>query len=118
MKGIKFNKFKAVKSGGYHSKKEHRRADELKLLEKNGRIKNLEEQKTFELQPSFKIVLSEPPFKLETIRAIKYIADFYYYDNEKKRWIVEDSKGFRTKEYVIKSKMFRYIHKDILFIES
>lgn len=118
MKKIKFNKFKAIKSGGYDSKKEHKRANELKLLEKNGYISNLEEQKVFELQPSFKVVSNKPPFKLEAIRAIKYIADFYYYDNEKRKWIVEDSKGFRTKDYIIKSKMLRYIYKEIIFLET
>jgi ribosomal protein S8 len=114
----KFNKFKAIKTNGYDSKKEARRAEELKILKKNGYISDLEEQKKFELQPSFKICSNKPPFKPETIRSINYIADFYYYDNEKKIWVVEDSKGFRTKEYIIKSKMFRYIYKDILFIES
>jgi hypothetical protein len=118
MKGRKFNKFKAIKSGGYDSKKEHKRANELKMLQKNGYISNLEEQKVFELQPSFKIVSNIPPFKLKNIREIKYIADFYYYDNEKKKWIAEDSKGFKTKDYIIKSKMFQYKYRDIIFIES
>jgi len=112
----KFNKFKAIKTNGYDSKKEAKRAQELKLLQKSGYISNLEEQKVFELQPSFKIInwMGKP----ETIRAIKYITDFYYYDNEKKKWTAEDSKGFRTKDYIIKSKIFKYIFKDIIFIES
>ena len=112
------NKFSNIKVNGYDSKKESRRAKELKLLEKQNYISNLEEQKSFELQPSFKVLSNKPPFKEETIRAIKYVADFYYYDNEKKRWVAEDVKGFKTKDYIIKSKMFRYIFKDIMFIES
>ncbi len=118
MKSRKFNKFRAIKTNGYDSKKEAKRAEELKILKNNGYISNLEEQKKFELQPSFKIQANTAPFKLETVRSISYVADFYYYDNEKKRWIAEDSKGFRTKDYILKSKMFRYIYKDILFIES
>ena len=31
----KFNKFKAIKTNGYDSKKEARRAEELKILKKN-----------------------------------------------------------------------------------
>lgn len=112
------NKYRAKKTKGYDSKKESKRAGELKLLQEQGYISNLEEQKVFELQPSFKVVSRKPPFKLETIRAIKYIVDFYYYDNEKKRWVAEDVKGFKTKDYIIKSKLFRYIYKDIYFLES
>lgn len=115
---MKFKKYHNIKVNGYDSKKESKRAAELKVLAKNGYIAHLEEQKTFELQPSFKVIGNKPPFKAETIRAIKYIADFYYYDNEKKKWIVEDSKGFRTKDYILKSKMFKYLYKDIGFIES
>ena len=115
---MKFNKYKAIKSGGYDSKKEHKRAKELKLLQEQGYISHLQEQKAFELQPSFKVPSKKPPFKLETIRAIKYIVDFYYYDNEKKRWVAEDTKGFKTKDYMIKAKMFQYIYKDIYFLEN
>lgn len=38
-------------------------------------------------------------------RAIKYIADFVYYDNEKGREIIEDTKGFRTDVYKIKARL-------------
>lgn len=113
----KKNKYFNKKINGYDSKKENARANQLKLLEKQGYIKDLQEQVTFELQPSFKISDVKPPFKLKTIRAIKYIADFYYFDNEKEKYVVEDTKGFRTKEYVIKSKMFQYNYRDISFLE-
>jgi hypothetical protein len=55
---------------------------------------------------------------MKTIRAITYVADFYYHDNEKNIWICEDVKGFKTEVYKIKAKIFQYIYKDILFIES
>jgi len=87
-------------------------------LLKAGVIKELEEQKVFVLQEKFKGRGVKPPHKIGTVRAIKYYADFYYYDNEKQEYVVEDSKGYRTKEYKIKSKMFRLRYQNLLFIES
>lgn len=112
------NKYFNKKTNGYDSKKESKRANELKLLEKGKYISHLQEQKVFELQPSFKVRDNKPPFKMKTIRAITYVTDFYYYDNEKNIWICEDVKGFKTEVYKIKAKIFQYIYKDILFIES
>ena len=43
-------------------------------------------------------------------KEVNYIADFVYYDNEKREIIVEDVKGFRTKEYILKRKMLLYFH--------
>lgn len=83
----------------FDSKREMKRYEELKLLERAGMIKDLQRQVKFELQPSFKIGKN-------TIRAIHYIADFVYY--EKDNMVVEDSKGFRTKDYILKAKMFAY----------
>jgi len=37
-----------------------------------------------------------------------YIADFVYIENG--RIIVEDTKGFRTKDYVIKRKLMLHVH--------
>lgn len=110
--------FNKKKTKGYDSKKESKRASDLKLLEKNGYIKDLQEQVKFDLQPSFKIFDTKPPFKEKTIRAITYTPDFYYYDNEKKKWVAEDVKGFKTEVYKIKAKMFQYIYRDILFLET
>jgi hypothetical protein len=115
---MKRNKYYNRKTNGYDSKKESKRAVELQTLENNGYISHLEEQKKFELQPSFKILTSEPPIKEKTIRAITYFVDFYYYDNEKKRWVAEDVKGFKTDVYKIKSKIFQYTYRDILFLET
>ena len=44
---------------------------------------------------------------------IIYIADFVYYDLRDKRWIVEDAKGVRTKEYIMKKKLMREIGIEI-----
>ena len=68
-------------------------------MEKLGIIKNLQRQVKYELQPSFK-------FNGKTIRSINYIADFVYIQDDIE--IIEDVKGIRTKEYLLKKKMFIY----------
>jgi hypothetical protein len=90
------NKFRNIRTGTYASKKEAKRAAELRLLEKAGVILELREQYKFELIP-----------KQEGERAVHYVADFVYYDNEKKCSVVEDVKGFRTRDYIIKRKLFQ-----------
>ena len=83
----------------FDSKKEGYRYKELRLLERAGLIKDLKLQVKFELQPSFKL-------NGKTIRAINYIADFTYIKDGKV--VVVDTKGFRTKEYLLKKKLFQY----------
>lgn len=80
----------------FDSKKEMKRYCILKLLEKNGEIQNLELQPVIELQESFK-------YDDKTIRAIQYKADFKY--NEGVLTVIEDVKGMKTKEYIIKKKL-------------
>jgi len=100
---MKYHNKKTENNGiTFDSKKESRRYNDLKMLEKAHIIKDLELQKVFELQPKFVNRTGQH------IRAITYIADFYYYDNEKQEWIVEDTKGFRTEVYKIKKKLFEY----------
>lgn len=85
----------------FDSKKEAKKYTELKLLLKAEIIKDLELQKKFELQPKYKI-------NGKNIRAINYIADFVYWDINKNKIIVEDTKGYRTEVYKIKKKIFEY----------
>lgn len=94
----------------FDSKKEGKRYIELKLLQKAKVIKDLELQKSFVLIPKF-------DKNGIHYRAITYKADFYYYDNEKKKYIVEDTKGFKTETYKIKKKMFEYFYKDLVLKE-
>lgn len=96
-------KYRNVKVGKYDSKKEKNRADLLKILERQGRITNLKEQVKFELIPSQKID------KKVVERPCSYIADFTYCDSNG-TFIVEDTKGVRTKDYVIKRKLMLHIH--------
>ena len=85
----------------FDSKKEARRYQELKWLERANEISELRLQVPFELQPSFKK-------DGKTYRKIEYIADFVYYDVKQDKYIVEDTKGFKTDVYMLKKKIFEY----------
>lgn len=88
----------------FDSKKELVRYCELKLLEKGGKITNLERQVPFMLVPN----QIEDGRVVE--RAVKYIADFTYYENG--QFVVEDVKSpvTRTDAYKIKRKLMLHIH--------
>ena len=90
----------------FSSKLEAKRYIQLKLLQQTGEIQGLEIQKEFVLQPSF-------TKNGKKIRAIKYIADFVYYDNKRKKTIIEDTKGIRTEGYKIKKKLFEYKYPEL-----
>ena len=94
----------------FDSRKEANRYKELFILEAQGYIKDLECQHKFVLQPGFKK-------NGKTIRAITYSADFVYYDLERMKIVVEDVKGFKTKEYMLKKKIFEYKFPDLTIVE-
>jgi hypothetical protein len=102
---------KSVEFDGYKfdSLAELRRYQDLRIMENNGDISNLVVHPRFILQE---------PFTHNHIRerAIAYEADFSYYDRDGKK-IVEDVKGFKTKEYQIKRKLFLYKYPDVNFME-
>ena len=87
----------------FDSKKEAVRWKELVLLERAGRIQNLQRQVKFELIPSQRVdgKVAE--------RACHYVADFVYQEDGKT--IVEDTKGFKTTDYIIKRKLMLWVHK-------
>lgn len=96
----------------FDSKKEAKRYRELMLLERAGKIKDLQMQVKYELIPSQKDMSGRV---IE--RAVIYIADFVYTDisTPVHRLIVEDIKGYRNTKggayalYVIKRKLM--LHK-------
>ena len=94
------SKYGNQKWGGFDSKKERLRYQELLLLEKAGKIQGLTRQVRFELIPS------QYDGKKCVERACNYIADFTYWKDGE--FIVEDCKGFRTKDYIIKRKLMYY----------
>ena len=84
----------------FDSKAEMQRYTELKLLARAGAIMNLKLQPRYVLQKAF-----YRPNK-DYIREIAYVADFEYTDRKSGRTIVEDVKGFATKDFNIKKKLF------------
>ena len=99
-------KVKIVDGHRFASQKEALRYGALKLLERAGEIRRLV------LQPKF-------PFHLKDRTIFTYIADFEYEERVRgtvgalqiagafPHWnrVIEDSKGFRTKEYRLKKKL-------------
>lgn len=74
----------------------------LKDRERRGEIRWLNRQYEIEIQPSFTDI------KGTKIRAIKYKADFYFYDRSIKSWRVIDVKGYKTEIYKLKKKLLAY----------
>lgn len=117
-KGVKYNNTKITLDGiTFDSKHESNRYLELKLLERAGTITDLRLQVKFELIPAqyapdeVKVLKSgkEKIVKGKCLeRECSYIADFVYTDLRTGKTVVEDSKGMRTPEYVIKRKLLRY----------
>lgn len=88
--GIKFD---SAKECNYYVK--------FRLMEQAGIIKDLELQKKFVLQNSFKL-----NGKLR--REISYYADFCYVTVKDNKLHVIDVKGFKTDIYKLKKKLFEY----------
>lgn len=97
----------------FDSKKEAKRFQELRLLEKAGAIQNLKTQVEFELIPAQRgpdTIGKRGGVKKGKLieRKCSYRADFVYQENGKT--VVEDTKGMRTKDYIIKRKLLLYVH--------
>lgn len=100
----KYKSRKVVVDGiEFDSQKEARRFRELRLLERAGKITGLERQAKFELIPAQRI-----DGKVVE-RACTYIADFVYFEDG--QMVVEDTKGFKTKDYIIKRKLMLYLQR-------
>lgn len=93
----------------FDSKKEAMRWLLLKDMENKGEISNLQRQVPFELLPA---IYEDVTVHLKTKdkierklkqRSVSYIADFVYTKDGKQ--IVEDTKGLRLPEYILKKKM-------------
>ena len=108
------NKKITVGDETFDSAKEYRRFCELKLLQRAGII--------FELQRQVKYVLipvQREPDEIGPRGGVKkgkvieqecsYVSDFVYV-NDKGETVVEDTKGFKTKDYIIKRKLMLYVH--------
>ena len=82
----------------FDSKAEARRYGELRLLERSGRIKNLERQVRYDLE-------------VNGVKIGFYKADFRYWDQASSQQIVEDVKGMRTPVFAIKAKLMKALHR-------
>lgn len=86
----------------FDSRKEYERCVELRQAEAAGRISGLRRQVKYELIPAQYIGgrCAE--------RAASYYADFVY--DEGGRTVVEDTKGMRTADYILKRKLMLHVH--------
>lgn len=82
----------------YASQKEARYCEGLKLLERAGKIRNLE------LQPKF-------PLIVDGVKVATYIADAAYFENNAR--VVVDVKGVKTPVYRLKVKILKAIYRGI-----
>ncbi len=98
------NKKTVIDGMTFDSKKEARRYSELLLLERTGAIHNLKTQVKYVLIPSQR----DPVTGKVIERECAYKADFVYTENGET--VVEDTKGFRTKDYIIKRKLMLQVH--------
>lgn len=109
-KSDKFGKLACV----YASEKEYLRHGELKILQRQGLIQDLQWQ--------VPILIQRPCIRNgEKIAEINYVADFVYLRNGKK--VVEDVKGFdektkkhiTTKDFRLKWKLLKYLYPQYSF---
>lgn len=119
----KYGNRKTMTSDGivHDSALEARRWCELKLLERAGKITNLQRQVEFELIPAqyetYERYGKNGQRLKDGVRLVErrccYVADFVYTDTETGKIVVEDTKSeaTRTKDYKIKKKLLLWVHK-------
>lgn len=107
----------------FDSRDEAKRYKELKALQEEGKIVNLQMQVSYEVIP--RQVEVTPRYHKRTGERIKddvrvleqnceYVADFVYTDSETGEVVVEDVKGYTDSTayavYVVKRKLMLYVH--------
>lgn len=115
----KYNSRKVVTAEGvFDSDREYRRWRDLCLLERAGKISNLQRQVKFVLIPTQYETYER--YSPKTGKRLKdgrrcvekecfYLADFVYYDANGNK-VVEDAKGCRTEAYILKRKLMLWVH--------
>ena len=102
----------------FDSYKEASRWEQLLLLQRAGKITDLQRQVKYELLPNQyetfpRVSKSGKPLqdgKRLVERKVEYVADFVYHDVETGELIVEDTKGVKTKDYILKRKLLLLVH--------
>lgn len=96
----------------FDSKREAKRYGELLLLERAGAITDLQRQVKYKLLPAqYRPVFDKKTRKWKDRcieREVSYVADFVYQQDGET--VVEDTKGFKTKDYILKRKMMLFFH--------
>ena len=95
------NKRTTVNGITFDSRKEAQRYAELCLLQRAGKVKEIERQVRYEIIP-----------KIGKERAAYYVADFVYKEKQGDIWcsVVEDVKGAKTDVYRLKRKLMLWRH--------
>lgn len=110
----KYNNHKIEYDGAvFDSTKEVLRFKELSLLVSDGIISDLKRQVKYLLIPAQREPSTVGPrggIRLGKLleEECSYYADFVYIVNETGETVVEDTKGFKTKDYVIKRKLMLF----------
>lgn len=111
-------KTKATDGTVFDSRREAERYEQLLILERVGKIKDLQRQVRYELIPAQYETYERYSKKGERLKdgrrliekACDYVADFVYTDTETGESVVEDTKGCRTRDYIIKRKLMLWVH--------
>lgn len=99
------NKPCAVGGEKYRSQRERDRHQTLLLMQRAGRIKELQREVAFDLAPGVKIMGED-----RKRPAIRYVADFTYRDATAGTLVVEDAKGMQTPVYRLKKHLLATVH--------
>lgn len=81
----------------FASKREAVRYSQLKLLHRAGEISELK------LQPRY-------PLAVNGLHVCTYVGDFSYIDHNTRTVVTEDAKGVKTKDFIIKAKLFHALY--------
>lgn len=88
----------------FDSKREATRYSVLKMFEATGQITDLE------LQPRFELIPKQRRADGKAERTCEYVADFRYTDTATGQIVIEDAKGMRTRDYIMKRKLMLQVH--------
>lgn len=91
--------------GVFDSKKEYNDFLGLLVRKNAGLIEGLKRQVPF-------------PLVVENNKIGKLTIDFVYYDNELKKTVAHETKGYKTRDYILRAKLFKALYPEIIFIES
>lgn len=105
----KYQNVRTASSDGitHASKMEARRWEELQLLQRAGQLRDLRRQVPFEIAPAVTLRSQRLGVPDRKSPALRYVADFVYFDVMAERKVVEDCKGAITKEYRIKRHLMK-----------